>query len=139
MYKVTEIKKHKENILNRIQEGESLLQICKDKSIPDDNTVYKWLNIDAQFKDDYTHARQKQALFYVEKIENVIYKLKADSEHTREKTDIARLEIDSYKWVASKLLPKVFGSAANQTNIQVNVQPVTGMQIVDTIEEDPTE
>jgi hypothetical protein len=87
-----------------------------------------------QFKDDYTHARQKQALFYVEKIENVIDNLKTSSEKSRENTDIARLEIDSYKWIASKLLPKVFGNAATQTNIQVNVTPVTGMQIVDSIE-----
>ena len=131
MYKPIQISKHKETILQRIEQGESLLQICRSKSTPDDNTVYKWLNEDAQFKDDYTHARQKQALFYVEKIENVVQNLKDSSEHSRERTDIARLEIDSYKWIASKLLPKVFGSNLNQTNIQVNVQPVTGMQIVD--------
>ena len=139
MYSIIEIEKHKETILQRIATGESLLQICRDKTIPGNDVVYKWLNSDAQFKDDYTHARQKQALFYVEKIENVIDNLKTSSEKSRENTDIARLEIDSYKWIASKLLPKVFGNAATQTNIQVNVTPVTGMQIVNEIEEEATE
>ena len=45
MYTLTQTKEQKQIILNRIAEGESLLQICKDKSTPDDNTVYKWLNI----------------------------------------------------------------------------------------------
>ena len=131
MYTLTQRKTIKEKILNLIGEGKSLNEIQKTQGIPDSNTIYTWLNKDPQFKDNYTRARQDQALFYAEKIENTITNLKASAEKSRELTDIARLEIDSYKWIASKLLPKVYGTNSNTTNVQVNVQPVTGMNIVD--------
>lgn len=135
MYSITEVKTIKEKVLQSIQEGKSLNEIQKTNGIPDSNIIYKWLNTDAQFKDNYTHARREQALFYAEKIEGVICELKENGKPSRELTDIARLEIDSLKFIASKLLPKVYGNAQAQTNIQVNVQPVTGMQIIDEAEE----
>ena len=131
MYSLIEIKEIKSKVLQSISEGKSLNEIQKTNGIPDSNIVYTWLNKDKEFKDNYTHARQEQAMFYAEKIESTISTLKASTEKSRELTDIARLEIDSYKWIASKLLPKVYGSNQNQTNIQVNVSPVTGMQIID--------
>lgn len=131
MYTITEVKKHKDNVLKLIAQGKSINEIEMQNGIPSNDTIYKWLNIDAQFKDNYIRARQDQALFYAEKVGYVIKELKDDKKPSREKTDIARLEIDSLKWIASKLLPKVYGSNQHQTNIQVNIQPVTGMQIVD--------
>ena len=119
----------------QIKKGKSINEIVNKNGIPDQNTIYNWLNKDAQFKDNYVHAREQQALFYAEKIEKVIEKLKEDTTPTREKTDIARLEVDSLKWIASKLLPKVYGTQAQTNNIQVNVTPVTGMQIIDDFKE----
>ena len=132
MYTITERVTIKEKILNLISEGKSLNEIQKTKGLPDSNTIYIWLNKDKEFKDNYTRARQEQAMFYAEKIEQTISNLKDSTEKSRELTDIARLEIDSYKWIASKLLPKVYGSQ-QQTNIQINnnIDPVRGMSIVD--------
>ena len=131
MYSPVEVEKKKELFLNRIEQGESMREICKDKNSPDDNTLYRWLNKDKQFREQYARAREQQALFYTEKIEKVIVELKNSGDYTREDIDVARLEIDSYKWVASKLLPKVYGTNQQQTNVQVNIAPVTGMQIID--------
>ena len=132
MYSITERETIKEKILNLISEGKSLNEIQKTKGLPDSNTIYIWLNKDKEFKDNYTRARADQAMFYAEKIEQTISNLKSSSEKSRELTDIARLEIDAYKWIASKLLPKVYGSQ-QQTNIQINnnIEPVRGMSIVD--------
>jgi len=129
MYKPIERKAIKKNILKEIRKGKSINEIKNKNGIPDDNTIYTWLNKDAEFKDNYVRARQDQAIFYAEKIQSVISDLK-EHEPSRELTDIARLEIDTLKWTASKLLPKVYGSSLNQTNIQVNVEPVKGMTIV---------
>ena len=131
MYNVIDKQKIQDNIINEMIKGNSINSICKLKSYPEQKTIYNWLNSDKDFLQKYTHAREQQAQFYAEKITNVVQELKDSSEHSRELTDIARLEIDSYKWIASKLLPKVYGSNQSQTNIQVNVSPVTGMQIID--------
>jgi len=133
MYKPIERETIKRKVLEAIQEGQSINAIQKTNGIPDSNTLYRWLNKDADFRDNYVRARETQAVFYAEKIGNVIQDLKNSSEQSRELTDIARLEIDSYKWIASKLLPKVYGTNQQQTNVQVNIQPVTGMQIVDDV------
>ena len=137
MYKPAEIKSIKKKLLKGIREGSSIEQLHSKNNIPSKNVIYKLLNKDAQFRDDYTRAREQQALFYAEKIGGVITALKTDSAPSREKTDIARLEVDALKWIASKLLPKVYGSLNNQTNVQVNIQPVTGMSILDSTEEMP--
>jgi len=131
MYTIEAKEKIQDNIIEEMINGNSLNAICKLKGYPEQKTIYNWLNKDTQFLQKYTHAREQQALFYAEKIENTITNLKASAEKSRELTDIARLEIDSYKWIASKLLPKVYGTNNNTTNVQVNVQPVTGMNIVD--------
>ena len=131
MYSIEDTKKQKKKVLKLIAQGKSINEIENKNGVPSNDTIYKWLNKDAQFKDNYVYAREQQALFYAEKIGGVIKELKEVTEPSREKTDIARLEIDSLKWIASKLLPKVYGSNQQQTNVQVNIQPVTGMQIVD--------
>ncbi len=132
-YLPQDINVFKKNVLKYIRRGKSILQIVKLESMPDDNFIYKMLDKDKQFKDDYVQARQDQALFYAEKIESTIHDLKSldADKKDRNTIDIARLEVDSLKWIASKLLPKTYGSAQNVNNIQVNLTPVEGMQIYD--------
>ena len=133
-YAIVDIKNYKQKVIEQTLKGKSFATITKQNGYPKVNMLYKWLNSDEQFNKDYVRARQQQALFYAESIETVITDLKNDENPSREKTDIARLEIDTKKWIAARLLPKVYGSNTNQTNIQVNVAPVTGMQILDDVE-----
>jgi len=51
--------------------------------------------------EQYSHARERQADYYAEKILEV-----ADTE---EDVNRARLKVDSLKWIASKLKPKTWG------------------------------
>lgn len=44
-------------ICERISEGEPLRQICRDDHMPAWNTVYKWLNLNADFRKRFAHAR----------------------------------------------------------------------------------
>lgn len=127
MYKGQELIDIKDTILKRITGGESLNKIVNSGLI-DDNTVFRWLNKDTQFRDNYTRARQDQALFYVEKNQEVIEAIPVKP--TREQLDKARLILENNRWNASRLLPKVFGNAINQTNIQINTEQITGMKIV---------
>ena len=64
-----------------------------------DNKEYT-LN-DRPLIEQYSHARERQADYYAEKILEV-----ADTE---EDVNRARLKVDSLKWIASKLKPKTWG------------------------------
>jgi hypothetical protein len=88
-------------ICDRIASGESLRSIVRDEDMPSKSTVMKWLKQDAELADQYARARQDQADHYVDEIIAI-----ADDALDPQK---ARLQIDTRKWVASKLLPKVYG------------------------------
>jgi len=131
MYSLVEVKTIKKNVLKQLECGKSLNQLVNKNGIPDENTIYKWLNKDEQFRDKYARSREKQALYYTEKIDKTIQDFKLIPDPDRNKIDVLRIEVDYLKWTASKLLPKVYGSAQNVNNIQVNLTPVEGMQIYD--------
>lgn len=134
MYKPKEIANYKEIILERLSEGESLNVICQDKGMLSSREVYRLLNKDTDFRHNYTRARHDQALFYVEKNQEVIDAI--PKKPTREQLDKARLILENNRWNASRLLPKVFGNAINQTNIQINTEQITGMKIIDSDEKE---
>jgi hypothetical protein len=129
MYSITDKEKLKDNIINDITNGKSLAVICSKNTNLSSSEVYRLLNKDAEFRDRYVRAREQQALFYAEKMQQTIEDL--PDKPTREEVERARLSIDVDKFIAARLLPKVYGTNSNTTNVQVNVQPVTGMNIVD--------
>lgn len=92
-------------ICERLAEGESLREICKDKHLPSRNTVYKWMSADEfiGFRDQYTHARGVQAHKYAD--DALKYAV-----GTNPKNAIAdRLKFDALRWAAGKLNPKIYG------------------------------
>jgi hypothetical protein len=87
----------------RIARGESLRSACKDKDLPDRDTINRWLNTDndGALCGQYARAREEQADFYADEIVTI-----ADTEPD---AAIARVRIDARKWVANKLRPKRYG------------------------------
>ncbi len=94
-------KQQMEEICARLALGESLRSICKDKHMPPPNTVTDAVIYDEDFAEQYARARAKQADFYADQIVEI-----ADN---AEDANMARVQIDARKWVASKLLPKRWG------------------------------
>ncbi len=90
-------------VCERIAGGESLRSACKDKGLPDRDTINRWLNADndGALCGQYARAREEQADFYADEIVTI-----ADTEPD---AAIARVRIDARKWVASKLRPKRYG------------------------------
>jgi hypothetical protein len=87
-------------ICRLLSEGESLRQICERQDMPARSTVNKWLAQKREFADQYALARERQADFYADEMVHL-----AD---TAEDVNKARLQIDTRKWVAAKLLPKKY-------------------------------
>ena len=132
MYKEDQLIEIKEIILNRLENGESLNVICKDKTLPSKQTIYELLKNDKQFSDNY--ARAKDVGIIKQSID--IMEIADAAGLTREEIQKATLQIETRKWLLSKLMPKKYGSQQQQTNVQVNIQPITGMKIIDIPEEE---
>lgn len=88
---------------------------------PKVTTFYKWLKEEEAAK-DYARAKQDQAVFMAEEIIEIADDSSKDTIRT-EKGDIpdnewinrSRLRVDSRKWLASKLYPKLFGDKVDMT------------------------
>jgi hypothetical protein len=90
-----------EEICDRIAKGETLRTIIKDDHMPDRISIYRWLEVNEEFRDRYAHARLQQADNYFEQI--------VDEAFSSHDAQIGRLRIDALKWVASKMQPKKYG------------------------------
>lgn len=106
-----------QEILERISKGESVRSICakdRDDFIPSHSTLFKWLDENEKFAEQYARACARRADFYFDQIIEI-----ADAPNTTvnpetqqpELRDPARdrLRVDARKWVVSKLAPKKYG------------------------------
>ncbi|MHA3913860.1 terminase small subunit-like protein [Halovulum sp. GXIMD14793] len=95
-----------DKICDRIANGESLRSICQGKDMPSKTAVFKWLKADGNgsLVDQYVRAREGQADAIFDECLNL-----ADEVNGPEDVPKARLQIDTRKWMAGKLRPKVYG------------------------------
>lgn len=89
----------------RVAAGRSVANVCAEPDMPDDKTVWQWLSQDKGFADDYARAVQARAVHHADGILDLEQKLLAGEIPP----DVARVAIDTRKWVASRLLPKLYG------------------------------
>lgn len=105
----------------RIAQGESLVTIGKDPTMPTRTTFMQWLlDNRGQIADKYARAREAQADYYAEQIiaisdeETATTKMEGEDgpvEVVFDSTAVARnrLRVDARKWYASKVAPKKYG------------------------------
>lgn len=102
-----------DGICTRLTEGESLVAICQSKGMPSYATVRRWLERGdeqgapaeyVQFPVRYARAREDQADALADEMLDVARNA------TEKNTQAKRLLIDTLKWRASKLKPKVYGN-----------------------------
>lgn len=112
-------------ICERLADGESLRAICATKSMPNRATVFRWLASNAEFRDQYAHAREAQADTLADEILDLAdasrigvkttKKANGDTETVKgDMVERSRLQIDARKWLASKLKPKVYSERMQQ-------------------------
>ena len=90
-------------ILDRMSAGETLRAICKDEHLPCRTTVSAWAVDDRPpgFADRYARARQYQADAMAEEALDLSDECKDPIK--------ARLQVDTRKWLTSKINPAKFG------------------------------
>lgn len=111
-----------DEICERLADGESLRAICESEEMPGRATVFRWLASNQTFQDQYARAREAQADALFDEILQIADDGRNDSYtdsegNVRTDQDViarSRLRVDSRKWMASKLRPKVYGDKIQQ-------------------------
>ncbi len=112
-YATDEVTEIQEKVVEAIQTGRSLRQVCQDEGMPDFRTVQRWIVSDGQFAVRYARARTAQADTLFDRMEAVEEAVSAGTMDSH----AARVVLDSMRWRASKLAPKVYG---DRLDVQVS-------------------
>jgi hypothetical protein len=102
-----------EAICTRIALGETLVSVCKDETMPDRATVYRWVVSNEAFCDMYAKAREQCADSWFEKAVCA-----ADEARAGDKEGVpgSRLYVDTLKWAAAKLRPRTYSDKLQVEN-----------------------
>lgn len=84
-----------ESLLERLADGESLVQICRGADMPDRRTVQRWQDDDEKF--DAAVMRAREAGMFV-RAEKAVEEAKA-----AEDASLGRLAFDAERWYVGKL------------------------------------
>lgn len=110
-------------ICNLVAQGQTLITICERADMPDRVTVYRWLQESPDLYATYTHAKQIQADYYVDSMIAVI----DNAASTRDEIERAKVKIETLKWAASKLKPRMYGDKLDITSDGERIeQPIYG-------------
>ena len=110
------------SFLDRVANGESVKSICRDASMPCSATIHNWLRDVPEFREGYARAKEMVGEALAEQIIELADELPGsyfDAEGNK-RVDAAhvawtKLRIESRRWLASKLKPKVYGDKTQVT------------------------
>ena len=90
-----------DEICERLAHGETLRKMVLDEHMPASCMIYRWLDNNESFREQYAQARVRQADYYAEMI--------IDESFGAHDASIGRLRMDALKWASSKIAPKKYG------------------------------
>jgi hypothetical protein len=92
-------------LLQRLEKGQPLLQICKDSRMPSRSRVYQMIEADPQFAGQFRAARAQGVHALAEEC------LEIADEKAKDAIEVAdkRVRIDTRLRLAGKWLPKIYG------------------------------
>lgn len=115
----------------RIMEMQTLDKICQDPRMPSKRTLIKWLADPsrADFREMYYYARRVQAEMYVDQAMDIANDTDNDWQQTfnkkgepngwkpnNEAIQRSKLKIDTIKWNAAKMMPRIYGEHLDVTH-----------------------
>jgi hypothetical protein len=103
-----------------LAEGLSLRKVCDQLGFTQ-TFVFDWIHADPAFAKQYTCARERQTEVWMDQLVDL------SDGATPENAHVARLQVETRKWIASKMLPKKYGDrpAEISVNTQVNLAAVS--------------
>ncbi|NYD88765.1 terminase small subunit-like protein [Sphingomonas melonis] len=98
----------REEIIEKLESGDSMRTICDDPRMPDRRTVERWQNEDTDFAAAIARAREAG---YDRRAENAVDAAKSASDPQK-----GRLAFDAERWYLSKLAPRRYGDKLDLTS-----------------------
>ena len=90
-------------ICQELMNGPPLTRICSRKELPSIATVNRWISKDPSFAKQITNARRVGTQYYLDKMIEELETMSAKD------VGIVREKLHHYRWLASKLLPSLYG------------------------------
>ena len=107
-----------DQIIGRMIEGESLVDICRDPAMPSRRTIYRWLDENPAFDARCARAREALADYLVDKIE------KMADETTEDNHQSQKVKIHTAQWRAMKMAPRLYGEKRFNENTGKDGGPI---------------
>lgn len=108
---------HEASILEHLAEGGLLIDWCRVDGRPSIGAVYRWMEARPDFREAYARAREVGLHIMAEQVIDISDDASQDWRKGKDGEEVlnaehvqrARLRVDSRKWLASKLLPRIYG------------------------------
>ncbi len=108
-------------ICERIAQGETLSQVCRDQDMPARATVYRWQEANLEFRDTYRRARELQMEAWGDEIVDIADDTTLDTvtrvtpqgreyetvDH--ENIQRSKLRVNTRQWLMARLNPRLYG------------------------------
>lgn len=115
-----------DSICEELSAGVSLRTVCSVDGMPSAKSVFRWLRIYPEFRQQYTIAKEESTDALAEEIIDISddgtndYMTITKGNHSynvedREVTNRSRLRVDTRKWIMSKMKPKKYGDKLDMT------------------------
>ena len=126
-----------DRICDQLADGDSLRKVCLEDDMPGKSTVFRWLRLYPEFRDQYTRAKEESADALFDEIldiaddgsNDLMEKLDSDGAMIgwRENGEVlqrSRLRVDARKWMLSKIKPKKYGEKVTQEIGGIDGKPI---------------
>lgn len=127
-------------LLSRLESGETLNSICKEKDQPSIKTVMEWVALDAEWGEKYARARSAGLDAMADQILEIADDGSRDYSGFRDDgspivdqdhIQRSKLRVDSRRWLLSKLRPEKYGDRLAHQMLDENGRPAkAGITII---------
>jgi len=111
-----------DQICQELMNGQPLTRICSKKELPSLATINRWIAKHPSFAKQITNARRVGTQYYLDKMIEELETMSAKD------VGIVREKLHHYRWLASKLLPSLYGDKQEiiqDTKIQISWEQPT--------------
>ena len=116
-----------DQICQELMSGKPLTSICRNKDLPSLSTVHRWIDKHPSFAKQILQARRVGTQYYLDKMIDELETVSAKD------VGIVREKLHHYRWLASKLLPSLYGDkqeVVQDTKVTITWQQ-PDMKVVD--------
>lgn len=116
-----------DKICEQLADGKSLRTVCAQEGMPVMSTVFKWMREHDEFSNQYAKAKEESSDAMAEDLLHIadtpvmgeIRTIKPDGTVEIKQDEMLghrRLQVDSRKWLMSKMKPKKYGDKIDMTS-----------------------